>query len=119
MSIKYNVYYATTANGPWTLANDTPIDHDQNGMEYTISGLARGTKYYLRTIGGVVEDEEFIPYVSQPLGPNAEPAAGVEAPGVNYLVAKAHVVHMSGGTVSGVALLEETLGHEFDISSIV
>lgn len=71
MSTKFNIYYATSANGPWYLANDEPLDRIEEGNEYTISGLRTNTKYYVAIVGGVVEDDEFIPYISQEVGPEA------------------------------------------------
>jgi hypothetical protein len=78
MDIRYNLYYATSANGPWTLANDTPLDHVSSGNEYTISGLGYRTSYYFQIIGGIIEDNEFVPLAHQHIGPQLDKAGGVE-----------------------------------------
>jgi hypothetical protein len=76
--IKYNIYYATSAKGPWTLANVTPVDHVGAGNTYTISGLKADTLYYIVIVGGRV-DGDFQPLVLQPIGPLSEQAAGPES----------------------------------------
>lgn len=70
MDIKYNVYYSAYENGPWTLANDTPIDHSDSEMSCFIPNLDPNTKYYIVIMGGYIEDNEFIPLQPQPIGPN-------------------------------------------------
>lgn len=67
--IKFNIYHSLSDNGPWTLASPTPISFSEDGEQSTtVSGLAAGTYYYMRIIGGRVEDETFIPLMSQIIG---------------------------------------------------
>ena len=68
-TIKYNVYYSSSPEGPWTLANLTPITHSDSGNSYTITGLNSATRYYVTVLGGIEEDGEFIPLFQQPVGP--------------------------------------------------
>jgi len=68
MDIKYNVYYATSPKGPWTLANSSPISHDDTGNYHVIAGLSGGV-YYVAVVGGIMSGGEFLPLVSQPIGP--------------------------------------------------
>lgn len=70
MDIKYNIYYSSYANGPWTLANDTPVDHVDEEMSFFIPDLDPNTRYYITVIGGYIENGEFIRLESQPIGPN-------------------------------------------------
>lgn len=78
MTIKYNVYYAITAQGPWILANDTPLDRNPDGNEFTITGLEHGTLYYVSVVGGRVDENgTFIPLISQPMGPKTVGASDV------------------------------------------
>lgn len=80
MSTKFNVYYSTTPNGPWILANTTPIDRDPNGNEYTITGLRYGVVYYVTVIGGKLNNQgEFVPLVSQSIGPRQAGISGVNS----------------------------------------
>lgn len=92
MDIKYNVYYSTFPKGPWTLANPTPLDHDPAGNEYTISGLKLGATYYFVVVGGYIEDEEFIPLVTQHIGPDGQGARGVASAPIAPLIIREHVV---------------------------
>jgi len=79
-SIKYNVYYSTQKDGPWVLGNPTPIDHSQEGNSYTLSSLQKGTTYYIRVVGGYLNTEdEFVPLITQPVGPQTLPAQGISA----------------------------------------
>lgn len=77
--VRYNVYYSTFSKGPWTLANASPLVHDQAGNEYTITGLSKGTLYYILVAGGYIDDGEFVPLVTQPIGPSSEGARGIGA----------------------------------------
>lgn len=78
--IKYNIYYSTNLRGPWTLANDTPLDHSDSQNQYEITGLTSGVTYYIHIVGGVINsDDEFVPLISQPIRPNGQGAADVEA----------------------------------------
>lgn len=77
MDLKFNVYFSTASSGPWTLANSTPLDHIPAGNEYLLTGLKSGAKYFVTIVGGVIENGGFIPLISQPVGPESSPAAGV------------------------------------------
>ena len=71
MSTKFNIYYATSPTGPWTLANLTPLDRVEAVQRYTITGLSTDTTYYVSIVGGVLDAlDNFIPLISQPIGPN-------------------------------------------------
>ena len=73
-TIVYNIYYSTAQIGPWTLANPTPITEGTISNTYTITGLTKNTKYYIKIVGGYLDDSsDFIPLVSQPI---AETVAG-------------------------------------------
>ena len=107
MDIKYNIYTSIYQNGPWTLANSTPIDHDQTGNEYTITGLSRGGQYYIMVVGGYIDGSTFVPLMYQPVGPNPEEALGVgKAPG--------DVLLIRNYTVRKLATTE--LGHQFEVT---
>lgn len=70
MIIKYNVYYSLNENGPWTLANGTPIASEAtNQYSYTISNLKGGTIYWVAVVGGTVDNDTFYPLMSQHIGP--------------------------------------------------
>ena len=107
MSTKFNVYYATTPNGPWTLANDTPIDRATSGLtQYTITGLNRNTLYYIAIIGGTMDGSDFVPLVSQPIGPKSSGAGDVSA---NRSIFFAKTFMPSINT-------EGTLSHQFEVT---
>lgn len=110
MDIVYNVYYATTINGPWTLANPTPIDHDQLGNEFTITGLTRGTLYYIQVVGGYMDGDEFIPLISQPIGPTPTGAKGIGAAPPLPIATREYVVRR---------VSEGALGGQFEVSIVV
>lgn len=106
-STKFNVYYATTANGPWTLANDTPIDRATSGLtQYTISGLNRNTLYYIAIIGGTMDGSDFVPLVSQPIGPKSSGAGDVN---VNKVI-------FSAKTFAPNISTEDILSHQFEVT---
>jgi hypothetical protein len=77
MEVKYNIYYSTSPEGPWTLASEVPIDHNDLGNSFQITGLRNDTKYYVSIVGGRVVGSEFLPLVTQPIGPLPEKASGV------------------------------------------
>lgn len=43
----YYIYYSSSKNGPWTLANSVPFSDQTYGNTYTISGLTSGLIYYV------------------------------------------------------------------------
>lgn len=85
MDIKYNIYYSLSSEGPWTLSNNTPIDHSDDLMEYFIDNLTSNTAYYITIVGGYIENEEFIPLMSQPIGP-VDIGATTIGSGVEYKI---------------------------------
>ncbi len=71
MSIKFNIYYGPTVEGPWTLANVTPLDRIEGLQSYTIIGLNTNTIYYVSVVGGTLDSQDnFLPLISQPIGPS-------------------------------------------------
>jgi hypothetical protein len=106
-SVKFNVYYSLTPNGPWVLSNPSPLDADDSGHNaYTVTGLKNNTKYYFSIIPGVVQSGVFYPLNSQPIGPSSNGAVGV---GVNR-----------GKTISvksfaPKAITESSLGQQFEV----
>lgn len=69
MDIKYNIYYSFSSSGPWTLANDIPIDHSDSVMEYFIDNLSPNTTYYIVIVGGYMDGSTFVQLKSQSIGP--------------------------------------------------
>lgn len=109
MDIKYNVYYSTQSTGPWILANDEPIDHCQEGNSYTVSGLSKGTTYYFIIVGGYVENDEFIPLVTQAIGPQSLSSKGLDAiQATSILAAREYLPSIVG--------ISSVLGHQFNAS---
>lgn len=107
MDIKYNVYYSTQAAGPWTLANNEPIDHSQEGNSYTVTGLSKGTTYYFVVVGGYIKDEEFIPLITQAVGPQSLPSDGLNViQSTSILVAREYIPIKVGWNL---------LGHVFNV----
>jgi len=106
----YNIYYSTSANGPWTLANGSPIEHDDDGNSYLLSGLNQGTRYYVLVVGGVMDGSDFLPLIPQPIGPLAIGAQGVG----EALVSPIQIANTLPRHV-----VTESLAHEFEVSSIV
>ena len=105
MDIKYNIYYSTDINGPWTLANPASIDHTEDVMTTTISGVALNVNCYFIIAGGVEEDGEFVPLLSQSIGPVAMGSRSVGDAGKIYLT-KPWMPY-----VRAIA----TLGHQFEV----
>jgi hypothetical protein len=69
-SIVYNVYYTTTGDYPWTLANTSPIAYSPTGNSYTITGLTQNTLYSIAIVGGILDTgSNFIPLRTQAIGP--------------------------------------------------
>jgi hypothetical protein len=108
--VKFNVYYSTAPNGPWTLSNDTPIDRIPEGNSWTVSGLVPNATYYFLVVGGIIEDNEFIPLRSQAIGPNSIGAVGVGSQ------ASATI---AGRTFAPRRTDESSLGHTFEVNSII
>jgi hypothetical protein len=106
MAIKFNVYYATSKEGPWILANPTPINYDSSGHHnYTITGLLQNTFYYVVVVGGQVHNGTFYPLLSQHIGPVAQGAGtigGVKLLGIR--TAKTFSPHIN---------TLDALGHQF------
>ena len=111
MTTKFNVYYATTPTGPWTLANTTPIDRIDGGNSYTVTGLQSDTLYYFKVVPGTVdEDDNFIPHISQPIGPVPEGAGDVTTrPGIP----------IAARTFSPKKVSSDSLSMQFEVDSIV
>lgn len=110
MDIKYRVYFATTANGPWTLVNDTLIDDVPSGNSHTITGLNANTKYFVTVVGGVEEDGDFFPLITQPIG-----VSPIEAGDVHSVETTVFSEVTSGSQTE----TEADLDHEFTITGIV
>lgn len=85
IDIKYNVYYATQSNGPWTLSNSTPLDHVSGGAEHTVTGLKYGSVYYISIVGGIIQDGEFVPLMTQHIRPGSHSASGISTAPMNPL----------------------------------
>lgn len=108
MDIKYNVYYSLQELGPWTLANNEPLDHNDDGNAYTVSGLQNNTAYYFTVIGGTLDDDDnFVPLVTQFLGPTNQTAGTVNGIAVPTILAKTY------GTDKQTT---SSLGHEFTVT---
>lgn len=107
MNTKFNVYYSTTPNGPWILANTTPIDRDPNGNEYTITGLRYGVVYYVTVIGGKLNNQgEFVPLVSQSIGPKQAGIGGVDSDYKQVISVRTWLPNITN---------EEIIAHEFSV----
>lgn len=104
---KFNIYYSPTPTGPWTLANPSPIDRDSVLNEYTVTGLNFSTQYYLTIVGGEVEDNEFLPHISQAIGPNNMGAGNVDI--------VTDEVFLTRTFLPGVTDLSDPLGHTFEV----
>lgn len=107
MAVKYNVYFSTTAIGPWTLANAIPIDHIDSGNQYTITGLKSGTTYYVKIIGGTVSGTTFQPLINQPIGPASVQAASVDIPTITPLAIR---------TYEARVIANAGVGHEITVT---
>lgn len=80
-NIKYNVYYSTTPDGPWTKANTVLISDNSSGNSYTITDLTEGVLYYVMVVGGILDDfGNWIPLSGQPIGPNPVSATQIDNP---------------------------------------
>lgn len=88
MSTKYNVYYSVGIDGPWELANGTPIDFDSAGMSYTIPNLKTNSTYRVAIVGGEIIDGEFVSYINQPIGSAIKEAGAIGAVHVPYVIVK-------------------------------
>ena len=65
----FNIYYASTSTGPWTLANNSPILYSStSNYGYTISNLQSKAVYYIKIIPGELIDDEFYPLVNESIG---------------------------------------------------
>jgi hypothetical protein len=76
----YNIYYGTNQNGPWTLANPSPL-LDIPVNTYTITGLIGDSQYYFFVVGGMLDEHgNWYPISGQPIGPTASPSTGITNP---------------------------------------
>ena len=91
LDIKYNVYYSTSPTGPWTLDNPVPLDNVQGGTGYTITGLKKGAIYYVSIVGGIMQDGEFVPLMSQPIRPGPMQASGIGEAPMNPIMVKEYI----------------------------
>jgi hypothetical protein len=107
MSTKFNIYYATTANGPWTLANEDPITRIAAGNEYTVTGLKRDTLYYVAIVGGYEDSNEFVPLTSQAIGPKSGGVGGVEVQSAAPFAVRTFTPSITS---------EGYLGHQFGVT---
>lgn len=68
LNLYYNIYVATSANSSWRIANSSPLLHNLDGNEYTISGLQGNVPYHISLVAGRMESGEFVPLIDQPIG---------------------------------------------------
>jgi len=68
--IKYQVYYSSSPNGPWTLANNEPLIEDRiDSNTYTVTNLHEGTTYYFSVIAEREDDNGvYYPIAGQVIG---------------------------------------------------
>lgn len=102
---KFNIYYATSPTGPWTLANTVPLDRVEGLQSYIITGLKTNALYYVSIVGGVLNAQNnFVPLISQPIGPNPIGAGNQSNCPVSPLGIK---------TFSPQITIESVLGHMY------
>lgn len=121
--VKFNVYYSSAPQGPWILSNQTPIDRIPEGNNWTVSGLVPNTTYYFLVVGGVVEDDEFIPLRSQAIGPNSIGAIGVGSQAVPTITARTFAPQKAGESMLGQTFTfgvvdEDPLSQQFNINAL-
>ena len=104
--IKYQVYYSTLSSGPWTLVNSELIDHSPDGNSINIPDLQQNVNYYILIVGGVIEGSEFVPLISQSIGPQKLGAMGIDKNSVIPLQVKYKIPKR---TTYGI------LGHTFTV----
>lgn len=81
MSVKFNVYYSTSSDGPWTLSNSSLLNNNTLGNSYTITGLNEGVLYYIIVVGGKLNEQGvWVPLSGQSLGPLPNPAKEIANP---------------------------------------
>jgi len=79
-AVKYRVYSSLNRDGPWTLANQTLLDDNPLGNSFNITGLNTNVDYFIRVIGGIIDiTGAFIPQIGQTIGPNNDPALGLDS----------------------------------------
>lgn len=112
--IKFNVYYATSASGPWTQANELLIDYDSTGhYSFSVYNLVAGTKYFFRVVGGRWKSNAFIPLFDQVIG-------DVDSGGTTDLSSPVIPSPLEVALVSGINIPKfESLGHSFEVDTIV
>ncbi len=107
MITKFNIYYASTPDGPWTLSNPAPLDRVEGLQSYTITGLVTDTIYYVSIVGGVLDaNDNFVPLISQPIGPNPIGAADQSVRPVSPVGVK---------TFSPQIITNSNLGHQYEV----
>jgi hypothetical protein len=108
MDIKYRIYYAQTSSGPWFLANEgSEVDHvSDDTMSYTITGLGSNVVYWVAIIGGYLQDGEFLPLLSQSIGPKR-----VGTQGAGEIIS----AQFKARTFAPHVRQEETLSHTFEV----
>lgn len=125
LQVKYNVYFSTDPAGPWALANTTPIDHIDGGNQYTVTGLKKDVVYYFLIVGGYMEGEEFIPLVSQHIGPEGSKVSALGTNPLPHVYAKVFTPHIPADTALGqkyeIPNITRTsqLGYKFQVKSVV
>jgi hypothetical protein len=107
LSIVYNVYYSTASEGPWTLSNETPIAHLDAGNTYSVSGLKIDVIYYFLIIGGYMNNGNFIPLISQAIGPDGTKASGIGPHAKPNIFCK---------TFGPKIPADSSLGHKFNVT---
>lgn len=104
---KFNIYYSISIDGPWTLDNPEPLDHVPTGNAYLLTSLRPGIQYYIAIVGGILnDDDEFMPLISQAIGPNASGAGGVQEVRLSPILIQGFIPGTT--TTSG-------LGHMFEV----
>lgn len=114
MDIKYNIYYSANANGPWTLANSTPIDHQDDIMSYFIDGTEPRTRYFIRIIGGYLDDDSsFIALQSQSIGPFNTGVDAISSTSTDGAIAPLSIEVVTAGP--NIRTNSEGLSHTFTV----
>jgi hypothetical protein len=121
IDLRYNVYISTSQHGPWTLANTTPIVHDPNGNQHTINDLSPGVTYWFLVVGGYVDGNDFVPLISQAIGPDGAQAVGVSQGISGQIFGRVFAPKKPGSTLLGHRFgingitIDSNLGHRFNV----
>jgi hypothetical protein len=79
--VKYNIYTAPDAFGPWTKVNALPINNNADGNEYDITDLQNGQLYYIMVVAGRLDEENnFLALCGQAISNDPEPGSNVANP---------------------------------------